>query len=141
MKKVVVDIWFPHDYYDILDYTSVNYRSLYSYDLRKEKCLRVDKMKTIYKKNIEEIEEKKVLLSQVEKFCVDNLHENDFETNKEKKNVLNMVGENYSEVADCEVKIVENFVQDLHEPKSGDCKSDAHVNCMKTLIWRILSIA
>ena len=42
-----------------------------------------------------------------------------------------MVGENYSEVADCEVKIVENFVQDLHEPKSGDCKSDAHVNCMK----------
>ena len=92
-------------------------------------------MKPIYKETIEEIEENKVLLSQVEKFCVDNLHENDFETNEEKIDVLNMVGENYSEVDDCEVKNVENFVQDLHEPKSGDCKSNAHVNCMKTLIW------
>ena len=25
MKKVLVDIWFPHDYYDILDYRSVDY--------------------------------------------------------------------------------------------------------------------
>ena len=30
MKKVLVDLWFPHDYYDILDYTSVDYKSLYS---------------------------------------------------------------------------------------------------------------
>ena len=66
MKKVLVDLWFPHDYYDILDYTSVNYRSVYLYDLRKEKCSRVEKMKPISKENIEEIEENKVLLLQVE---------------------------------------------------------------------------
>ena len=65
----------PCDYYDVLDYTSVNYRSVYSYDLRKEKCLRVEKMKPISEENIEEIEENQVLLSQVEKFFEDNLHE------------------------------------------------------------------
>ena len=32
MKKVLVDLWFLHDYYDILDYTSVNYRFAYSYE-------------------------------------------------------------------------------------------------------------
>ena len=31
MKKVSVDLWFPPNYYDILAYTSVNYRSIYSY--------------------------------------------------------------------------------------------------------------
>ena len=66
MKKVLFDLWFPHDYYDILDYTSVNYKFVYSYERkyvqnkkdqpqnqnyhiqvhvsRKEKGLRVDKM-------------------------------------------------------------------------------------------------
>ena len=63
---MLVDLWFPHDYYDILNYTSVNYRSIYPYDSRKEKCLRVDKVKSIYKENIEEIEENQLLLSQVE---------------------------------------------------------------------------
>ena len=32
MKKMLVDLWFPQDYYNILDYTSVNYRSVYSYE-------------------------------------------------------------------------------------------------------------
>ena len=32
MKKVLVDLWFPHDYYDILDHASVDYRSVYSYE-------------------------------------------------------------------------------------------------------------
>ena len=66
MKKVSIDLWFPPNYYDILAYTSVNYRSIYSYKgeyfqnmkgkpqnqndniqihvSRKEKGLRVDKM-------------------------------------------------------------------------------------------------
>ena len=61
MKKMLVDLWFPHGYYDILDYTSVIYRSVYSYDSRK-KYLRVNKMKPISKENIEEIEENQVLL-------------------------------------------------------------------------------
>ena len=32
MKKMLVDLWFPQDYYNILDHTSVNYRSTYSYE-------------------------------------------------------------------------------------------------------------
>ena len=32
MKKVLIDLWFPLDYYDILDYTSVKYKSIYSYE-------------------------------------------------------------------------------------------------------------
>ena len=32
MKKGLIDLWFPHDYYDILDHTSVGYRSVYSYE-------------------------------------------------------------------------------------------------------------
>ena len=31
MKRVLIDLWFPNDYYDILDYTSVDYKSIYSY--------------------------------------------------------------------------------------------------------------
>ena len=29
---MLVDLWFPQDYYNILDHTSVNYRSTYSYE-------------------------------------------------------------------------------------------------------------
>ena len=32
MKKVLIDLWFPNNYYDILDYTSVDYKSVYSYE-------------------------------------------------------------------------------------------------------------
>ena len=32
MKKVLIDLWFPNDYYDILDYTCVDYKSVYSYE-------------------------------------------------------------------------------------------------------------
>ena len=32
MKKVLIDLWFPLDYYDILDYTSVKHKSIYSYE-------------------------------------------------------------------------------------------------------------
>ena len=31
MKKILIDLWFPNDDYDILDYTSVNYKFVYSY--------------------------------------------------------------------------------------------------------------
>ena len=27
MKRVLIESWFPNDYYDILDYASVNYKS------------------------------------------------------------------------------------------------------------------
>ena len=33
MKKVLIDFLFPNDYYDIhIDYTSVDYKSVYSYE-------------------------------------------------------------------------------------------------------------
>ena len=32
MKRVLIDLWFPNDYYDILDYTSIDYKSVYSYE-------------------------------------------------------------------------------------------------------------
>ena len=32
MKRVLIDLWFPLDYYDILDYKSVDYKSIYSYE-------------------------------------------------------------------------------------------------------------
>ena len=31
MKKALIDLWFPNAYYDILDYTSVDYKFVYSY--------------------------------------------------------------------------------------------------------------
>ena len=31
MKKVLIDLWFPNAYYDILDYTIVYYKFVYSY--------------------------------------------------------------------------------------------------------------
>ena len=30
MKKVLIDLWFPNDYYNILGYTSIDYKSVYS---------------------------------------------------------------------------------------------------------------
>ena len=32
MKRVLIDLWFPNDYYDMLDYTSIDYKSVYSYE-------------------------------------------------------------------------------------------------------------
>ena len=32
MKNVLIDLWFLNDYYDILDYTSIDYKSIYSYE-------------------------------------------------------------------------------------------------------------
>ena len=31
MKNVLIDLWFPEDYYDILDYTRVDYKIVCSY--------------------------------------------------------------------------------------------------------------
>ena len=30
MKKVLIDLWFPNDYYDILDYTSIDYKPMFT---------------------------------------------------------------------------------------------------------------
>ena len=31
-EKGLIDLWFPNDYYDILDYTNVDYKSVYSHE-------------------------------------------------------------------------------------------------------------
>ena len=75
IKRVLIDLWFPNNYYDILDYTSVDYKSVYSYEKQylqnmkgqpqnqnyrseghvssKWKGLRVDKKQPISKENLE----------------------------------------------------------------------------------------
>ena len=30
MKKLLIDLWVPNDFYDVLDYISVDYKSIYS---------------------------------------------------------------------------------------------------------------
>ena len=74
MKRVLIDLWFPLDYYDILDYKSVDYISLCSYKKQyvqimkgqpqnqtyhsqvlvssKGKDLRVEKKQSISKENL-----------------------------------------------------------------------------------------
>ena len=44
MKKILIDLWFPNDYYDILVYTSVDYKSTYSYE--KPICLKHERSTT-----------------------------------------------------------------------------------------------
>ena len=75
MQRVLIDLWFRNDYYDILDYTSVDYKSVYSYEKQyvqnvegqpqnqnyhsqvhvssKGKGLRVEKKQPISKENFE----------------------------------------------------------------------------------------
>ena len=75
MKRVLIDLWFSNDYYDILDYVSVDYKYEYSYEKQyiqnmksqlqnqnyhnqvhvssKGKGLKVDKKQPISKENFE----------------------------------------------------------------------------------------
>ena len=88
MKRVLIDLWFPNDYYDILDYTSVYYKSVNSYEkqyfqnmkgqpqnqnyhnqvhvLRKDKSLTVDKMQPTSKENFEVVKKDQDLQQVVE---------------------------------------------------------------------------
>ena len=45
----------------------------------------LDKIKSNFKENIEEIEKNQVLPSKVENFCENNLHENYFEVSEERR--------------------------------------------------------
>ena len=42
MKNVLIDLWFPNDYYDILDYTSVDYKSVHSYEKKYVQNIKVN---------------------------------------------------------------------------------------------------
>ena len=84
-------------------------------------------MMSISKENVEEIEENQVFYHKLKFFVKITCIKIILKSVQQKRDVLNKVGENYIEVGDCEVEIVENLVQDLDETKSGDCKS--HVDC------------
>ena len=132
MKNTLDDFWFPYDYNDILDYTTVDYRYESSYEddyipkvisqpktqdchprnycnkiqvqaLREEIDFRVEANFWItYRKDWNK---NQVLPSQVEIFYEDILHENDFEVKDEKVNVLEKFDEGYSGAKFCEAKL------------------------------------
>ena len=134
---MLVDLWFPQDYYNILDYTSVNYRSVYSYEKEyvenmkgqpqnqyyhiqihvssKEKGLRVDKMQPIFKENFE-VNEKDQNLQQFAELNIENITFQKFDEDVKEKKIELIVnnGENQKMV------IIENIVEDSIEVKYED---------------------
>ena len=88
MKRVLIDLWFPNDYYDILDYTNIDYKFVYSYEKqyvqnmkgqpqnqnyhskvyvsRKDKNLKVDKKQPFSKENFEVVKKDQELQQVVE---------------------------------------------------------------------------
>ena len=88
MKRVLIDLWFPNDYYDILDYTNIDYKFVYSYEKqyvqnmkgqpqnqnyhsevyvsRKDKSLKVDKKQPFSKENFEVVKKDQELQQVVE---------------------------------------------------------------------------
>ena len=83
MKMVLIDLWLPNDYYDKLYYTSVDYKSIYSYEKQyvqnmkgqnqnyhsqvyvsnKGNGLKVEKKQPISKENFEMVKEDQDLTS------------------------------------------------------------------------------
>ena len=138
MKKVSVDLWFPPNYYDILAYTSVNYRSIYSYKgeyfqnmkgkpqnqndniqiqvSRKEKGLRVDKMQSISKENFKVIEKDQDLQQFVELKLENTTFQNFDDEVKEKK--IELIVDNGEN--DQEIVTIENIMEDPVQVKYAD---------------------
>ena len=107
MKRVLIDIWFPNDYYDILDYTSIYYKSIYSYEKQyiqnmegrpqnqnyhsqvhvssKGKGLRVEKKQPISKENFEVVKKDQDLQQVIELKIEDTTCQKLDEEVKEKK--------------------------------------------------------
>ena len=139
MKKVLIDLLFPNDYYDILDYTSVDYKSVYSYEKkyfqnmkgqpqnqnyhsqvhmsRREKDLRVDQMQPISKQNFEVVKKIQDLQLVVKLKLEDTTCKKFDEEVKEKKVKLIVEDPIYRNK---EVIILENIVEDPIEVKYED---------------------
>ena len=136
MKRVLIDLWFPNDYYDILDYTSVDYK-YYSYEKqyvynmkgqpqnqnyhsqvhvsRKEKGLRVEKKQPISKENFEVVKKDQDLQQVIELKIEDTTCQKFDEDVKEKKNELIVDNDRNQEMV-----INENIVEDPIEVKYDD---------------------
>ena len=94
MKRILIDLWFPNDYYNILDYTSADYKFAYSYEKQyvqnkegqpqnqnyhsqayvssKVKDLRVEKKQPISKENFEVVKRDQDLQQVIELKIEDN---------------------------------------------------------------------
>ena len=122
IKKVLIDLWFPNDYYDLLDYTSVDYKSVYSYENQyvhnikgqnqnyhnqvhvssKGKSLMVEKKQPISRETFEMVKKGQDLQQVVE-------------LKLEKKNEL-IVEDHRNQ----EIVIIENIIEDPLEVKDED---------------------
>ena len=129
MQRVLIDLWFPNDYYDILNYTSVDYKSVYSYEKQyvqnvegqpqnqnyhsqvhvssKGKGLRVDKKKPISKENCELVKKDQDLQQVIELKNKDITCQKFDEEVKEKKVKLIVDSDRNQKIV-----IIENIVED-----------------------------
>ena len=135
MKKVLIDLWFPNDYYDILNYASVDYKSLYSYENHyvhnmkgqnqnyhsqvhvssKGKSLRVEKKQPTTKEKFEVVKRDQDLQQVIELKIEDTTCQKFDEEFKETK-VEFMEDNDRNE----EMVIIENIVEDSIEVKYED---------------------
>ena len=137
MKRVLIYLWFPNDYYDILDYTNVDYKSEYSHEKQyvqnmkgqpqnqndysqvhvssKGKGLQVKKKQPISKEKFEVIKKDQDLQQVIELKIEDTTCQKFDEEVKETKVEL-IVDNDKNE----EMVIIENIVEDLIEVKYED---------------------
>ena len=137
MQRVLIDLWFPNDYYDILEYTSVDYKSVYSYEKQyvqnmegqpqnqnyhsqvhvssKVKGLRVEKKQPISKVNFEVIKKDQDLQQVIELKIEDTTCQKFDEDVKEKKVELTVDNDRSQEMV-----TIENIVEDPIEVKYKD---------------------
>ena len=130
MKRVLIDLWFPNDYYDILDYTSVDYKSVYSYEKQyiqnqnydsqvhvssKGKGLRVKEKQLISKENFEVFKKDQDLLQVIE-LKIENTTCQKFEEEVKETKVELIVNNDKNE----EMLIIENIVEDSIKVKYED---------------------
>ena len=131
MKRVLIDLWFPNDYYDILYYTSVDYKSVYSYEKQyvqtmkgknqnyhnqvhmsnKGKGLRVEKKQLITKEKFEDQD-----LQQVIELKIENTTCHKFEQEVKETKVKLIMDNDKNE----EMVIIENTVEDSIDVKYED---------------------
>ena len=134
VKRVLIDVWFPNNYYDILDYTSVDYKSVYSYEKQcvqnmegqpqnqnyhrqvhvssRGKGLRVEKKQPISKENFEVVKKDQHLQQVIELKIEDTTCQKLDEEVKEMKVELIVDNDRNQEMV-----IVENVVEDQIEVK------------------------
>ena len=132
-ENVLIYLWFPNDYYDILNYTSVDYKSVYLHEKQfvqnmkgqpqnqnchsqvhvssKGKGLRVEKKQSISKENFEVVKKYQDLQQVVELKLEDTTSQKFNEEVKKKKKKVELIVEDSIE-RNQEMVVIENTVED-----------------------------